>query len=229
MACNNVHRRLLVRGLVAAALVAGTAIPVRAQIYSWRDENGTLVLSDRARSGATVHTYAVTGADSVRATVAVPIEKSRAYDHLITEHARRHGVRPELVRAVIQVESAFNPAAVSPKGAMGLMQLMPGTAQLLNVGNPFDPAQNIRGGVEYLRGLLDRYDQNEELALAAYNAGPGAVDKHGERIPLYRETRSYVAKVRQIATIRAGNTVIYRVTEFIDGREVVKYTNTRPE
>jgi soluble lytic murein transglycosylase-like protein len=220
---------LFVHALAAATLVAGSAVPAGAQIYSWRDANGTLVLSDRAHAGAAVHTYPVTGAESVRATVAVAVEKSRAYDQLITEHARRHNVRPELVRAVIQVESAFNPSAVSPKGAMGLMQLMPGTAQLLNVGNPFDPAQNIRGGVEYLRGLLDRYDQNEELALAAYNAGPGAVDKHGERVPPYRETRSYVAKVRQIATIRAGNTVIYRITEFIDGREVVKYTNTRPE
>jgi soluble lytic murein transglycosylase-like protein len=220
---------LFVRAVAAATLVAGSAVPVGAQIYSWRDANGTLVLSDRAHAGAAVHTYAVPGAESVRATVSVSAEKSRAYDHLIAEHARRHSVRPELVRAVIQVESAFNPTAVSPKGAMGLMQLMPGTAQLLKVGNPFDPAENIRGGVEYLRGLLDRYDQNEELALAAYNAGPGAVDKHGERIPPYRETRSYVAKVRQIATIRAGNTVIYRITEFIDGREVVKYTNTRPE
>jgi soluble lytic murein transglycosylase-like protein len=211
------------------ALVAGSAVPARAQIYSWRDANGTLVLSDQPHSGATLHTYAVTGANTVRATVDVPVEKTKAYDHLISEHARRNNVRPELVRAVIQVESAFNPAAVSPKGAMGLMQLMPRTAQLLNVGNPFDPAQNIRGGVEYLRSLLDRYDQNEELALAAYNAGPGAVDKHGEQVPPYRETRSYVSKVRQIATIRAGNTVIYRVTEYIDGREVVKYTNTRPD
>jgi soluble lytic murein transglycosylase-like protein len=214
---------------VAVALVAGSAVPARAQIYSWRDANGTLVLSDRAHTGATVHTYAVTGADSVRTTVAAPSGQAKTYEHLITEHARRNGVRPELVRAVIQVESAFNPTAVSPKGAMGLMQLMPGTAQQLKVGNPFDPAQNIRGGVEYLRSLLDRYDQNEELALAAYNAGPGAVDKHGEQVPPYRETRSYVSKVRQIATIRAGNTVIYRVTEYIDGREVVKYTNTRPD
>lgn len=194
MACNNVHRRLLVRGLVAAALVAGTAIPVRAQIYSWRDENGTLVLSDRARSGATVHTYAVTGADSVRATVAVPIEKSRAYDHLITEHARRHGVRPELVRAVIQVESAFNPAAVSPKGAMGLMQLMPGTARSLGVSNAFDIAQNIDGGAKYLRQMLDTFRGNMSFATAAYNAGPGNVMKHGG-IPPFRETRDYVPHV----------------------------------
>lgn len=215
--------------LVISTIVVCVAAPARAQIYSWRDANGTLVLSDRSHAGATVHTYAVPGAETVRATVEVPPEKTRTYDQLITEHARKNGVRPELVRAVIQVESAFNPVAVSPKGAMGLMQLMPGTAQRLNVGNPFDPGQNIKGGVEYLRSLLDRYDQNEELALAAYNAGPGAVDKHGEQVPPYRETKSYVSKVRQIATIRAGNTLIYRVTEFIDGREVVKYTNTRPQ
>ena len=97
---------------------------------------------------------------------------SGMYDGLITEHARANDVRPDLVRAVVQVESAYNPYARSPKGAQGLMQLMPATAQQFGVKNAYNPEENVRAGVAYLRQLLDRYENNEELALAAYNAGP---------------------------------------------------------
>ena len=102
---------------------------------------------------------------------------------MVQEHAARQSLRPDLVRAVIQVESGFNPHARSPKGAMGLMQLMPATARDLGVHNAYDPGENIRGGTLYLRQLLDWFDGDEELALAAYNAGPNAVDCYGRRIP----------------------------------------------
>jgi len=117
---------------------------------------------------------------------------------LITETARRHGVDPELVRAVVSVESAFHPDAVSPKGAQGLMQLMPSTARSLGVTDALDPASNVEGGTRFLRALIDRYHGDVKRALAAYNAGEGAVARHGG-IPPYPETRAYVEKVLERA------------------------------
>jgi soluble lytic murein transglycosylase-like protein len=115
---------------------------------------------------------------------------------LAVEAARRHGLPPELVLAVVAVESGFRPDAVSPKGAQGLMQLMPATAGSLGVADAFDPAQNLDGGSRHLGQLLTVYDGDLTRALAAYNAGEGAVQRHGG-VPPYRETRAYVKKVLQ--------------------------------
>lgn len=113
---------------------------------------------------------------------------------LVTEASARNGVSPALVNAVVMAESAGNPSAISVAGAQGLMQLMPGTSASCGVSNPFDPQQNVDCGTRYLRGLLERYNENVELAVAAYNAGPGAVDQyHG--VPPYAETRAYVSRV----------------------------------
>lgn len=112
----------------------------------------------------------------------------------IDRHAEAQSLDPKLVRAVIQVESGYNQKARSHKGAMGLMQLMPGTASQLNVQNPYDPDENVGGGTRYLRHLMDRFPGRIDLAVAAYNAGPGAVERYNG-IPPYRETRDYVRRV----------------------------------
>jgi len=229
----NWHQLLTLRRLGALTLaVVGLAVcfPAAAsgQIYSWRDAEGRLVLSDRPLATVS-RTFAVREASMIRSSRPVSSRAIAGYDGVIATHASHHGVRPELVRAVIQTESAFNPYARSVKGALGLMQLMPATAFELGVVNPFDPVENIRAGVAYLRQLLDRYNNNEELALAAYNAGPGAVDKYGA-VPPYRETRNYVARVRGRTglTTRSALTRIYRSVDVIDGREVPRYSNVGP-
>ncbi len=213
--------------IIAAALCLLAALPkpVAAQIYSWRDANGVLTVSDRPRDGGIRAVTVRVGATPLALT-ANPL-----FEPLIRQYANLQGIRADLVRAVIQVESAFNPRAVSPKGAMGLMQLMPATAAQFGVRDPFNPAENIRAGVTYLRQLLDRYGDNEQLALAAYNAGPNAVQKYGNKVPPYKETQNYVLKITGIrGTVRpAPSARIYRVTDIVDGRPVVRYTNTKPD
>jgi len=218
----------VVCGLLAVLFVPAMA---SAQIYAWRDANGTLVLSDRELNTPT-KIYEVPGAPSYRTTTAdARTVSAPRFDDFVLAHAQRHALRPELVRAVIQVESGYNPGATSPKGAMGLMQLMPATARALGVRNPYDPEDNIRGGTAYLRQLLDKYEGNEQLALAAYNAGSGAVDRYGT-VPPYRETRDYVRRVALKAGADTGESrtkvVIYKSIEIIDGRAIPRYSTQRP-
>jgi len=126
------------------------------------------------------------------------------YRHLIDDAARRHGLTPELLHAVIRTESAYQANARSHAGACGLMQLMPQTAARFKVGDIWDPAQNIQGGAAYLRFLLDLFDHDLRLALAGYNAGEGAVKKYGYQIPPYRETQDYVRKVLRHLSAEGG-------------------------
>src|SRR5688500_15357173 len=162
-------------------------------ITAWRffgDIRESLVSLRSSRVLAT-RAFGTTVYDS-SASAKVPAHLASA----IQDAARTHGVDPRLVAAVARRESAWNPNAVSPVGACGLMQLMPATARYLGVRDVFDPRENINGGTRYLRTLLDTFNGDLDLALAAYNAGPGAVAKH-RGIPPYRETRAYVAAVRK--------------------------------
>jgi soluble lytic murein transglycosylase-like protein len=122
-----------------------------------------------------------------------PVSRDLA-DSLIAENATRQNLDPELLRAVIRKESAFYPCAVSAKGALGLMQLMPSTAEMLGVTDPFDPKQNVDAGAKFLKQLIDKYAGNLRLALSAYNAGPGRVDSAGD-VPDISETKGYVAEI----------------------------------
>jgi len=124
-----------------------------------------------------------------------PLDPAVQLEGFIEEASALYGVSADLVRAVIQTESGFNPRAVSPVGALGLMQLMPDTAEEVGVTDPLDPRQNIFGGVKYLSALLERFNGNVSLALAGYNAGPRAVQRH-KGIPPFRETRGYVKKIQ---------------------------------
>ena len=133
-----------------------------------------------------------------------PIEARHAYDDLIDEAAHKYKLNPAMIKAVMQTESAFNAVAVSPVGALGLMQLMPEVAAELGADDPMDPRQNIMAGARYLRQLLDQHRGNVKLALASYNAGPGAVAKY-HAVPPFKETRNYVRRITNLLADARAN------------------------
>lgn len=195
------------RRLVALALAAaGAAAPARAEIAllasgqtlklsAHREEAGLAVLV--LKGGGEVHLPPSAVRGFVPDEVIEEVERAASgadVRALVEQAARRRGLDPALVLAVVSVESGFRPEAVSPKGAQGLMQLMPRTAASLGVEDAFDPEQNLDAGVRHLESLLKLYDGNLTRALAAYNAGQGAVARHGG-VPPYRETREYVRRV----------------------------------
>lgn len=192
---------------LAVALLGLAAPPARAEIavlsngttlkvVARRAEGETLFLSLRGGGEVGIPASVVRGfvPDEVLDEIAPASATAGDVRALAAEAARRHGLDANLVLAVISVESAFRPDAVSPKGAQGLMQLMPGTAADLGVRDPFDPGENLDGGVRHLGSLVSRYGGDVRKALAAYNAGAGTVSRYGG-VPPYPETQDYVDKV----------------------------------
>ena len=176
-------------------------------IYQFKDNNGTTLLTNKKKAeyshlkvvkatyypDSNIHSYSNWGSSEASVLPSYSRNKN-AFDQLIRQAAQQHGISEGLIKAVMHTESGFNINARSPVGAQGLMQLMPATARRFNVSNAYDPQQNILGGAKYLSWLLKRFNGNTQLAVAAYNAGEGNVDKYGG-VPPFRETQDYVRRV----------------------------------
>jgi soluble lytic murein transglycosylase-like protein len=186
--------------LLSMALLAGGTAVAHSRIYSFVDSDGLrhyTDVPDNNRYRLLVLTPNERTASGERYDAAL-LARSAQYDVIIEKAAQAAAVEPNLLRAVIVVESGFNSRAVSKRGAIGLMQLMPATASRFGVSNPYDPKQNVHAGARYLKFLMNRFGQNLGLALAAYNAGEDAVERNGGRIPPFTETMAYVPKVLKI-------------------------------
>jgi soluble lytic murein transglycosylase-like protein len=209
-------RRMAIPASLCLVALISCVQPVNAQIAKVSDDGGRQFFVNAEPPASNKPKFSFKSASGSRATIYLPAESSftghnrpelsinrDGAEKLVKEAAERHKIDPALVRAVIETESNWNAGAISHKGALGLMQLVPTTAQRFGVSDAFSPQQNVDAGVRYLKSLLERYNGNLDLALAAYNAGEGAVDRaHG--VPTFRETRSYVQKV-QDAYFRPGS------------------------
>ncbi len=193
---------------IAGMMVFGLAVQSSAAIYSYRDEQGRLFLTDsppnkkykivvtskKEREAPDTPPEAISGLTSTSSQKFL-LPNDDSYSEFINEAASKHGVDPFLIKSVIKVESDFDPDVMSSKGAQGLMQLMPATAKVVGCSDPFNARENILGGSNYLRMMLKRFNGNIDYTLAAYNAGPGNVEKYNG-IPPFRETKNYVRKVK---------------------------------
>ena len=186
---------------LACVIVLGISLPATADIYTYHDTDGQLYFTDKRMDGSYKLISIYRPRLTQQSTAGYNIEKYKKNKRKFLPHIRYAAIQNQLdyklLQAIIDTESAFNPQAYSKAGAIGLMQLMPQTAKQLQVQNSWNPIQNIQGGAKYFRQLLNTFEQNIELSLAAYNAGPNAVKRAGNSIPNYPETKRYVKKVMQ--------------------------------
>ena len=174
----------------AIFILAAVVSSVYADIYRYIDENGVMHCTNTPTSNQ--HDYKVYIKE--KASVSGKFYTTNKYDRFITDASREYGVDSRLLKAMIKAESDFDPRAISKKGAMGLMQIMPENFKMLDLKNPFDPWENIKAGARYFKALHERFNGKLALSLAAYNAGPTAVDRY-KTIPPYQETEEYVRRV----------------------------------
>jgi len=192
------HRKGFLIGILVLTAILLASTPVSADIYMFVDKNGVRHFTN-APTSSKFHLF-IKGKKSRQKS---PLNK-KCYDPLIKKAAQKFNVDFSLIKAVIEVESAYNPRAVSPKGAQGLMQIMPSNFKALKLSDPFEPSQNIMAGTRYLNKMIHQYKGNIKHALAAYNAGPGNVDKY-KGIPPFQETRNYVQRVMALHRIYRTN------------------------
>ena len=190
--------KLLFIGIFCSALVVFTdTIPLYADIYVYMDSEGVLHFTNAPTTSN--YKIFIREKPSMSSNSEVT-DRTNRYDDLITEASKSHGVSFSLLKALIKIESDFNPRAISSAGAIGLMQIMPENIRALNIKDPFDPWENIMGGTRYLKQLIGRFNGKLPMALAAYNAGPNIVDRY-KRIPPFKETENYVEKVMKYYSI----------------------------
>lgn len=193
---------------LAAVVLSAACGTAWASIFSFTDEHGVVHYSNVPVDSRYEIFLVAPEADPTQAPIPLTtlLRRTEKFADLIDSAARNNRVEPSLVRAVLVAESGGDPNAVSKRGASGLMQLMPAMARQYGVRNVLDPKQNIQAGTRYLRDLLDRYQNDLEQVLAAYNAGPAAVDQHAGAIPPFRETLAYVPRVLRIYHTLSGRT-----------------------
>ena len=212
-------RRALLSALLGLTSAAWTSLHAGEPFSAYVDSDGRVVFTNETSPASSSHHA------STQFPGSGPSPNAQIHE-LIDGIAEQHRVDPELIRAVVQVESNFDPSAVSPKGAMGLMQLIPGTARRFGVRNAFDPRANLDGGVRYLKYLLDLFDGDLRLALAAYNAGENAVSRTGG-IPAFSETRNYLRKISLLYPLdRPPRRLFSTVERFVDSKGIVHFSNT---
>lgn len=189
-------------------IFSGDILAKTGKNYVYRMKDGKLLLTDRPQKADYADLVQVFEARKEQFYIKYGEYYRNKYDSIVQKYSMLNGIDPELVHAIIKVESGYDYTAVSPAGAKGLMQLMDFTAEELGVMNVFDPKENIKAGTKYLSKMLDKYNGNLDFALAAYNAGPNAVDRH-KGVPAYKETKNYIKRIKKLLN---GETIVPKYT-----------------